>query len=72
MSKGDNRNVLYDKIRGIAILLVVLGHSVQNAYGEKCFNVSLFNIIYSFHMPLFMFISGFVTYKRDRELDLEW
>lgn len=72
MDKEDNRNVLYDKIRGIAILLVVLGHSIQNAYGEKCFNVSIFNIIYSFHMPLFMFISGFVTYKRDRELDLEW
>ena len=46
-----------DSLRGFAILLVVVGHLIQfnyNAFLES----KLFNIIYSFHMPLFFFISG--------------
>jgi len=42
-----------DAAKGIGILLVVLGHSP----GLPVFGVVL---IYSFHMPLFFFISGFV------------
>ncbi len=46
-----------DSLRGFAILIVVVGHLIQfnyNAFLES----KLFNIIYSFHMPLFFFISG--------------
>ncbi|WP_243347472.1 acyltransferase family protein [Parabacteroides sp. FAFU027] len=54
------RNELIDVIKGFAILLVVLGHAVQ--YNVKAFDQHiLFRVIYSFHMPLFMFISGFVA-----------
>ena len=57
------RNVLLDVLKGFAILLVVLGHSVQhNLPGSFNDNV-IFRVIYSFHMPLFMFVSGFVSYK---------
>lgn len=53
-----------DCIKGITILLVVFGHSIQYLIGsDLAFQNRLFNYIYSFHMPLFMFISGFVSYK---------
>ncbi|MGB1249760.1 MAG: acyltransferase family protein [Candidatus Promineifilaceae bacterium] len=43
-----------DIAKGIGILLVVFGHSrlVLDTKGE------LFNVIFSFHMPLFFFLSG--------------
>lgn len=65
------RNTYIDKIRGFAIILVVLGHAIQYTYADFDSNY-LFTLIYSFHMPLFMFISGYVTYKENRELDKEW
>lgn len=56
MSEKKERNIIYDKVRGVAILLVVLGHVIQYSYSDF-FHVPAFNIIYSFHMPLFMFLS---------------
>lgn len=51
-----------DQLKGIAIFLVVIGHIIQ--MNSKDFeNNVLFSIIYSFHMPLFMFISGYVAFK---------
>lgn len=44
------RNQRIDVIRGMAIMLVVLGHSGVSE--------PLFQWIYSFHMPLFFFVSG--------------
>lgn len=46
-----------DALKGVAIFLVVLGHIVTN---DEDFH-RLFNFIYSFHMPLFMFLSGCTT-----------
>lgn len=49
-----------DAMRGFAILLVVIGHLIQYNF-EDAFHNDIFNIIYSFHMPLFFFISGCVS-----------
>lgn len=58
----NKRNDLIDSIKGLAILLVVLGHSIQlNLYDFD--NNLLFKYIYSFHMPLFMFISGYLAWS---------
>lgn len=46
-----------DVVRGGAILLVVIGHS-------GCPEI-LYNLIYSFHMPLFFVISGYL-YNYDK------
>lgn len=46
-----------DTLKGVAAFLVVLGHIVS--YNEDFHR--LFNFIYSFHMPLFMFLSGCTT-----------
>lgn len=64
---GKYRLVWLDNLKGFLIILVVLGHCIQNTtddYGDDM----LFKYIYSFHMPLFMFVSGFACYK-DR---IEW
>lgn len=47
-----------DILRGFAIFLVVLGHVLEHAGLKDGF---VFHLIYSFHMPLFICISGFVT-----------
>lgn len=58
----NNRLLYIDQLKGIAIFLVVFGHSIQNNTVESR-NASLFEWIYSFHMPLFMFISGYIAQK---------
>lgn len=51
-----------DIITGIAIFLVVLGHLASRGAVDIDWYVTLKTIIYKFHMPLFMFISGAVFY----------
>lgn len=50
-----------DALKGFAIFLVVLGHVLQHYYSHDAL---AFRIVYSFHMPLFMFISGYVCYRK--------
>ncbi|MCR5419376.1 MAG: acyltransferase [Lachnospiraceae bacterium] len=58
-----------DIIKGVAIFLVILGHSIQCGSGAEYnrnqlfFDDVVFKLIYSFHMPLFMIISGFLFAK---------
>lgn len=54
------RIVYLDFIRGIAIILVVMGHFIQYNLSGYSANV-IFNFIYSFHMGFFFFISGCVA-----------
>jgi len=58
MSKG--RLISIDIARGIGILLVVLGHTLAEAnyHVQNAAVLFLGQLIYSFHMPLFFFISG--------------
>ena len=51
-----------DRAKGLAILLVVIGHLIVGTHkpeGNAWFE-QLVTIIYSFHMPFFMYLSGFV------------
>ncbi len=56
------RLVYVDLFKGFAILLVVIGHLLQENTIESA-NHPLFSLIYSFHMPIFMFISGYMGQK---------
>lgn len=47
----------YDIVKGVAIWLVVLGHCIQT-FGSDPEHNKLFLLIYAFHMPLFMMVSG--------------
>ncbi len=55
-----------DKLKGLAILLVVVGHLVaRDAPAGNDWYVTLKNTVYLFHMPLFMFLSGLIlAYSR--------
>lgn len=62
------RVVLIDALKGLAAFLVVLGHIVT--YDAEFHR--LYNVIYSFHMPLFMFLSGctaVLSYHRNKGSD---
>lgn len=56
------RSLQVDAMRGLAILLVALGHSIQTNVTDFDHNV-IFRLIYAFHMPLFMFLSGYVSWR---------
>lgn len=62
------RIYLFDNIKFLAILLVVIGHAI-NFLTETDGNMlekSLFLTIYSIHMPLFIFISGLFLKPMDK------
>jgi fucose 4-O-acetylase-like acetyltransferase len=59
------RNATLDVARGLGIVLVVLGHNwvVESTKGE------LFRVVFSFHVPLFFFLSGVLLRPDDRVAD---
>lgn len=68
MEKTDEKkkNAFIDYLKGIAILLVLVGHCVQYGSGaaflenDEYWNNIVMKVIYSFHMPLFIAISGYL------------
>lgn len=56
----SNRIEWIDICKGIGIILVVIGHT-----GIGQISPSIYNYIYSFHMPLFYFLSG-LTFNNDK------
>lgn len=66
--EAPSRSEYLDFVKGTAIILVELGHCVQWGSGAAFlssglfFEDGLFRFIYSFHMPLFMLVSGYVFY----------
>ena len=67
---SKNNYIEFDYLKGIGIILVILGHSFSftgfNLLDkEKYYGYNyIFNYIYSFHMPLFFIIAGFLSNKK--------
>lgn len=57
------RLIWADSLKGLLIILVILGHAIQSTLGNECFNNHLWNLIYSFHMPAFMAVSGWFAFR---------
>lgn len=64
------RNATIDSLKGFAIILVVIGHVLQNTIIDYDENI-LFRLIYSFHMPLFFFLSGYVSKNKISVINLK-
>ena len=56
--KVSDRVLFIDIARGISILLMIAGHVLTNGIKRS--------IIFSFHMPLFIIVSGY--FYKDRSL----
>lgn len=59
------RNAYLDNVKVVLLFLVVFAHILERFLEVKLYN-SLYVIIYSFHMPLFIFISGYLSKNTDR------
>lgn len=55
------RDYQIDNIKGILIILVVFGHSLELLRLESVITSYVYNFIYTFHMPIFIFISGYLS-----------
>lgn len=56
-----------DNIRAILIFCVVTGHVISN-FGETTGTDAVYKIIFSFHMPAFLFVSGYFARYNPKKL----
>lgn len=62
MIQVQPRDITVDFLKGLAIFLVLWGHSIQLlGEGLGVLNEPIGKIIYLVHMPLFMFLAGYVS-----------
>ena len=68
----ETRRTFIDLLRGAAIFLMLWGHCIQYCSGAPVvfFENPAFRFIYSFHMPLFMLISGFLFFGSSQKRNL--
>lgn len=68
MSDMKSRDPFWDALKFVLICLVVLGHVVEfwNLNGSHI-DMALYNTIFAFHMPLFVFVSGRFSHISDRK-----
>lgn len=53
------RIIAFDMLKGLAMFLVILTHILQYI-AKQTFDNTLFQIVYVFHMPLFIVVSGYL------------
>lgn len=61
-----NRIIFLDIAKAICIILVVVGHYMPD--NSPMWYVMLNKVIYTFHMPLFMFVSGYVYIATKKDI----
>ena len=59
--KPQSRNPHFDNLKLILIFLVVFGHAIEYIGNTSRISNAVYSFIYTFHMPLFVFISGYFT-----------
>ena len=60
----DNR---IDSLKGLLIILVVLGHFITTLDNSNIINHAVMGLIYVFHMPLFILVSGYFTKSPEQQ-----
>ncbi len=60
-SQYSSRNVAFDFVKAFAIWLVVYGHCEQYLLTLDRIDNPVYQFIYTFHMPLFMMVSGYFS-----------
>ena len=63
-----NRNESIDSLKGLLIVFVILGHSLLGSLDDNAIRY----VIYSFHMPVFLFLSGYlINYEKISDLSIK-
>ncbi|MGV8981457.1 acyltransferase family protein [Clostridium sp.] len=58
---GEGRIFFWDNLKILLIILVVVGHSVDFYTSTSRMMRDIYIFIYTFHMPLFIFVSGYFS-----------
>lgn len=61
MPAKKKRVPLWDNARFLCIVLVVTGHAIQRLIADSDIALTLYLVIYAFHMPAFAFVSGYFS-----------
>lgn len=65
---STSRDLQFDGLKFLLVFLVVLGHLSFKDYG-----IGVRRMIYSFHMPVFVFLSGYFTsLSKDKGNQIKW
>ncbi len=70
------RNNNVDILKGIGIVLVVIGHEIKGLLNSNMLgpaeqlSMQIYDFIYIFHMPLFFFASGFLYYNVKKDTSI--
>ena len=70
--KTENRIFKYDNVKFVLILLVLIGHMVDQYIDKTGLFKSIFIFVYSFHAPLFIFINGLFQRRIKKEHRFNW
>lgn len=54
------RDADYCNLKFVLMFLVVYGHLIEGRMEESVFLTQVYRLIYTVHMPLFLFLSGFL------------
>jgi fucose 4-O-acetylase-like acetyltransferase len=66
---GRQRDAFFDNAKYLAIVLVAMGHSWEPLKGDSRILESAYTVVYAFHMPAFIIISGFFSRNFDMRPD---
>lgn len=58
---SETRDPYFDNLKGVLIYLVFAGHCLSLYKGDNVFCNYLYQLIYAFHMPLFLYLSGYFS-----------
>ena len=61
------RDTRIDSLKGFLIVLVILGHLITTIDNVNRVNHAVMGLIYIFHMPLFILISGYLTKSPEQQ-----
>ena len=62
-----SRDPYWDTLKFVLIFLVVYGHTISGFAPAGSFNRGIYNFIFIFHMPLFVFISGRFSHIKEKD-----
>ncbi|MER7480946.1 acyltransferase family protein [Streptomyces sp. NPDC126510] len=66
---GKQRDAFFDNAKYLAIVLVAMGHAWEPLKGDSRILEAAYQLVYAFHMPAFILISGYFSRSFDMRPD---